>query len=50
LRELSERRGYELNVLQAEHLTKDEQLRVMARTTVSTLVNSMLNSCSCSML
>jgi hypothetical protein len=35
LSELSARRGYELNIIQAENLTKDEQLEIMARTTVS---------------
>jgi len=34
LDELSTRRGYEFNVVQAETLTKDEQLKLMARTTV----------------
>ncbi|KAJ7591263.1 hypothetical protein C8J56DRAFT_558290 [Mycena floridula] len=34
LEELSKRKGWELNVLQAERLSKDEQLRYISRTTI----------------
>ena len=34
LQEMSVRRGYELIIIEAEKLSKDEQIRVMARTTV----------------
>jgi hypothetical protein len=34
LKELADRKGYELNVIQAEKLNKDEQLDIMSRTTV----------------
>lgn len=34
LQELADRKGYELNVVQAEKLNKDEQLDIMSRTTV----------------
>lgn len=37
LKEVCGRRGWELNVVQAEKLTKEEQLEVVARTTVSTI-------------
>ena len=35
LKEMTQRRGWELNVVQAENLSKDEQVRIVARTTVS---------------
>jgi len=34
LLEMTTRRGYELIIIEAEKLTKDEQLRIMAKTTV----------------
>jgi hypothetical protein len=37
LTELCERRGWELNVVAMERLTKEEQLAIAARTTVSTI-------------
>lgn len=34
LQEMATRKGYEFNIIEAEHLSKDEQLGVMSRTTV----------------
>ena len=34
LQEMADRKGYELNIIEAEKLSKDEQLRIMSKTTV----------------
>jgi hypothetical protein len=46
LTELCEKRGWELNVVAMERLSKEEQLAVAARTTVSTVRPSLPGSLS----